>query len=52
MKKKNNEEDADEVARMERRLSSMKDYWTIHGCMALEFYTKKIAYKRQKNSRS
>lgn len=41
MKKKNNEEDADEVARMERRLSSMKDYWTMHGCMALEFYTKK-----------
>ena len=41
LKKKNNEEDADEVSRMERRLSSMKDYWTIHGCMALEFYTKK-----------
>lgn len=52
MKKKNNEEDADEVARMERRLSSMKDYWTIHGCMALEFYTKKTAYKRPNNSRS
>jgi hypothetical protein len=41
LKKKNNEEDANEVSRMERRLSSMKDYWTIHGCMALEFYTKK-----------
>ncbi len=52
LKKKNNEEDADYVARMERRLSSMKDYWTIHGCMALEFYTKKIDYKRPNNSRS
>ena len=52
LKKKNNEEDADEVARMERRLSSMKDYWTIHGCMDLEFYTKKIDCMRPNNNRS
>lgn len=52
LKKENNEENAVDVARMERRLSSMKDYWTMHGCMALEFYTKKIDYTRPNNHKS
>ena len=52
LKKENNEENAGDVARMERRLSSMKDYWTMHGCMALEFYTKKSVYTRPNNHKS
>ena len=50
LKKENNEENAGDVARMERRLSSMKDYWTMHGCMALEFYTKEKCLYATKQS--
>ena len=52
LKKENNAENADDVARLERRLSSMKDYWTMHGCMALEFYTKKSDYMLSNNHKS
>ena len=52
LKKENNVENADDVARLERRLSSMKDYWTMHGCLALDFYTKKSDYTRPINHRS
>ncbi len=50
LKKENNVENEDDVARMERRLSSMKDYWTMHGCMALEFYTKEKCLYATKQS--
>ncbi len=52
LKRENNIENEDDVARMERRLCSMKDYWTMHGCMALEFYTKKSGYMRSNNHRN
>lgn len=52
LKRENNDENADNAARLERRLCSMKDYWTIHGCMALEFYTKKSGYMRSNNHRN
>lgn len=52
LKKENNVENEDDVARMEHRLSSMKDYWTMHGCMALEFYTKKSDYMQSNNHRN
>lgn len=51
LKRENNDENADNAARLERRLSSMKDYWTIHGCKALEFYTKKSDLMQSNNHR-